>query len=191
MHRPALGIDIARVASYWSDVELFWSLAYSYLLAGKGDVAAFTEYYNLRDWRKRRKQFFDQAKKHGLPAKLRDEATDLYTEFETLAITRNRIVHGNWAWSEEHEHSIFLAQPRSLGVNVNRIFTAMQKIAHRPERYPQISVDFNRGPYEEWTHEDFEKVVADISAFRQKVFALANKIVGHSLGVFAKTLSRR
>lgn len=188
VYRPHLGVDLARVTHYWSDIELFWSIAYAYLMAGKDDVAAFTEYYNLRDWRKRRKQFFDQAKKHGLPSNLKNEATDLYAEFESLAITRNRIAHGNWAWSERHNDSIFLAQPRSIGINVNRIFTAMHNIAHRPDRYSTVSVDFNRGPYEEWTHADFEKVVSDFLAFRDKVSAFADKVVAHSLRVFSGRL---
>ena len=190
VHRPHLAIDIARVATYWSDVELFWSIAYAYLMSGKNDTDAFAEYYGLRDWRKRRKLFFSQAKTHSLPSILRDEATDLYTEFEKTAHARNRIVHGTWAWSEEHPDSLFLAQARSLGSNLHRVFTALSKIAERPRRYPQLSVNLSRGPYEEWSHQDFEDAVAEIRDLRTRVDDFGNKVAAHSLEVFVRKLKQ-
>ncbi len=191
VHRLYLGMDIARVATYWSDLELHWAIAYTYLLAGKNDVEAFTEYYNLRDWRKRRKQFFDQAKAHRLPAQLRDEATNLYTEFEALAKSRNRIVHGAWAWSEEHNDSVFLAQDRNFGSNLNRVFTGIEKIANHPKRYPELSFNLARGSYEEWTHSDFEAVIGEIAALRNRLMDFGSKVVGHSLEALTRRLRPR
>jgi hypothetical protein len=188
VHRPYLGLDIARIATFWGDLELHWSVAYAYILVGKSEADAFAEYYSLRDWRKRRKLFFEQAKLHRLPSDVRDEAQALYAEFEALAATRNRIVHGAWAWSEKHPDSIFLAQPRNLGVQINRVFTAMEKVAKRPQRYPRESVNLAKGHYEEWNHADFEAEVKRIFEFRQKVDIFASKVLAHSLAALERKL---
>jgi hypothetical protein len=191
VHRPLLGLDVARIASFWSDVELHWSVAYAYLLVGKNEIDAFAAYYSLRDWRKRRKLFFEQVKIHRLPPDVRDEALDLYAEFESLAVARNRIIHGAWAWSEKAPDSIFLAQPSNLGVQLNRVFTGIEKIANRPDRYKQVSVNLAKGHYEEWTHADFEDEIKKIFEFRGKVDALGSKVLAHSLEALLRKLKPR
>jgi hypothetical protein len=140
IYRPHLAIDIARIASYLSDLELQWSIAYAFLLGGQ-EEGAFAEYYELRDWRKRRRQFSNAAVIRKLPGPLKAEAADLYVEFERLAILRNTIVHGVWAYSTKFDQTIFLAHPRQLGTQINRVFTVLKKMAKWPQRYPQLSVD--------------------------------------------------
>ena len=187
VYRPQFGLHIARVASYWSDVELYWAIAYTYLLANT-DKDAFATYYSLRDWRRRKSEFFKAADAHRLPGPLKSEAHDLYAEFDARARDRNRIVHGTWAWSPQYDDSIFLAQPRQLGSQLNRVFTALINIGQRPEQYPTVAVDLGRGTYERWTHQDFEDSVAEIRAFAARVSDLGNRILSHSLEVVIRRL---
>ena len=187
-HRPALAVDIARVAGYWSDVELQWTITYTYLLGGS-DQDAFSEYYGLRDWRKRRSLFKRAASEHKLPGPLKAEAETLYGEFEQLSTIRNRVVHGAWAWHPKYEDALFLAQPRYLGENINQVFKKVKMMARHPK--PQVSHDLGRGVYDLYKHEDFEEIVKQISDFKPKLLDLGQRILTQSINVLVRTLLPR
>jgi len=186
VYRPFLGIDIARVATYWSDVEYHWAVAYIYLLAEPRDKDAFSAYFSMRDWRKRKQLFFNQAQARSLPGLLKQEAQNLYAEFEERARARNTVVHGTWAYSPQREDVIYLAQPRELGVQVNRVFTGIENIAKG--RRGEVSVDLGRGAYDEWDHARFEAVIAEMVAYKNRVMEYGNRVSAHSLAVLTRRL---
>lgn len=175
VHRPHLAIDVARVATYWSDLELHFGIAYTYLV-GERDKDAFAAYYALRDWHKRKRMFDKEARDRGLPGPLKAAGHALYDEFEVLAALRNSVVHGAWAYSPEHELSLFLAQPRELGWNILRALRSVDKVVVSPDRYPSLSVDLSPQTYAEYRHEDFEEIIAKISALRLKIIEFENGI---------------
>lgn len=190
LHRPYLGLGIARVATYWSELEMDWAITYTHVL-GNRDKDAFAEYFSLRDWKKRRKLFFNAADKHKLPGPLKTLAFNLYTEFEALALERNRVIHGVWAYKDGCNNSIFLAQTRNIGGQLNRIFTALYNVSVRPQQYPQVSVNLSHGTYDEYTHEDFEELVDKIRNLMVKVLDLSQQTLNHSLGHVVKSIQQQ
>ena len=194
VHRPHLAIDVARVATYWSDLELHFGIAYTYLV-GERDKDAFAAYYALHDWHKRKKMFDKEALDRGLPGPLKAAAHALYEEFQPLAALRNSVVHGAWAYSPEHELSLFLAQPRELGLNIVRALRSVGKVVVSPERYTSLSVDLSPKTYAEYRHEDFEEIIAKICAMRLKIIEFENAIGKFAVdrmanAAFQTTLSR-
>ena len=127
--------------------------------------------------------FMKTAQQRKLPGELKSEGHRLYEEFELLARDRNRIIHGTWAWSEQYVNSLFLVQPRSLGIQLNRVFSGIHNIATRPQQYSSVSIDLSRGTSDEYTHDDFEEVVRKITELRAKIMSYGNKVLAHTLNL--------
>lgn len=112
LRRPGLAVYIAYIAAAWNALENTLAYMFTFLLLGQ-EESAFEIYHDLFD-RDMRYRVFMSAAKHKLDAQLLEEARKLNAEIRRLAKSRNTVLHGSWAISDDKPDSLLLYKPKDI-----------------------------------------------------------------------------
>jgi hypothetical protein len=193
MHRPALAIGIAFVATHWAQIEFTLSLAFTVLLGGQ-EPSAFEAYHELFELGLRHKMFRAAARRRQLPAELITEAEQIHQEARKIATARNIIVHGNWAVCDDRPESLLLSDPANVNRRVDQFFQEFHdKVDDHEANLPALpwSFDFSVDDYVEYTQQDFQDLINRMLALDGRGNAFWTKVANFALSDVRERRQRR
>lgn len=170
--REKLALEIAVVASWWSDLESFIGMIYAAMLYGE-EPSAFANFYRMKTIDLRRELFYSVAEEKLTPD-LKAEAEALFAAMREVAGSRNAVVHGTWLSLEGREDSLFLADPKEMSIKLNEI---CQRHA-RGEQITQASIAPDK--LIEYRQRDFEEIQGRIQVLVTQAAELFGKVLNRA-----------
>lgn len=172
LQKPHLAAMISAIAIRWTDVEN--SLAYLFVdLLDKEDQAALTIYLELIDYTVRRAAFNAVARSKLDKASL--EAFDaLFKKVRKSARERNKIVHGLWRVSKDHDDGLILIDPADMHTDHFRFMH--MKFKGTFEALDHINKNLENMIATKYTREDFQEILDRISNLFEELEAFRTEL---------------